>query len=208
LWPEFLPDGRHFLYLVAHAGDAPPAIYVASLDGGAPTRVIESRFMARFAPRNRLLFVRDNELMSQPFDPDRLQLSGEPSLVVNTVLKTAAGRVAMSASRNGVLVYAAGVLSGDPTEVDQSETAWVNRTGRDVTPQPPSASVGNVGLQLSPNGTLLAFGRIRMGAGGVRTWSSGYRTSRVASNRASRPMRATLSRCFRLIALVFSCGGW
>ena len=166
LWPEFLPDGRHFLYLVAHAGDAPPAIYVASLDGGAPTRLIESRFMARFAPPNRLLFVRDNALMWQPFDPDRLRLSGEPSFVVNTVLKTAAGRVAMSASRNGVLVYAAGVLSADPTEGDQSETAWVDRGGREVTPQPPSASVGNVGLRLSPDGELLAFGRFRMSAGG------------------------------------------
>ena len=39
-WPEFLPDGRHFLYMAsaraAEGGRATPTVYVGSLDGTSP----------------------------------------------------------------------------------------------------------------------------------------------------------------------------
>ena len=51
-WPYFLPDGKHVLYLAAnHASPRSEdnGIYVASLDGGAPRRLMSSYGSAQYA---------------------------------------------------------------------------------------------------------------------------------------------------------------
>jgi hypothetical protein len=40
LWPAFLPDGRHFLYLRRPVSQAAGEIYLASLDGKENTRLL------------------------------------------------------------------------------------------------------------------------------------------------------------------------
>jgi eukaryotic-like serine/threonine-protein kinase len=135
LWPEVLPDGRHFLFLrsrrstgslnVAEAGSA--AVYIGSLDGGAPKRVVESSVQARFAPPDRLLFVRDGSLYSQRFELSRLELTGQPELVVNDVHFTLTGRLAASVSRTGVLVYSAGEAGGV-----SGEAVWLDRSRLEI----------------------------------------------------------------------------
>ena len=47
-WPWFLPDGRRFLYF-ARGACKYRGIYVGSLDGGEPSRIIESVFNAAYA---------------------------------------------------------------------------------------------------------------------------------------------------------------
>jgi eukaryotic-like serine/threonine-protein kinase len=160
LWPEMFPDGRHFLFLrsrrstgslnVAETGSA--AVYIGSLDGGAPKRVVDSPVQARFAPPDRLLFVRDGSLYSQRFDPARLELTGQPELLVNDVHYTLAGRLAASVSRTGVLVYSAGDAGGV-----SGETVWLDRRGDPVPGRPVLPDATNV--RLSPDGRLLAFER-------------------------------------------------
>ncbi len=149
LWPEFLPDGRHFLYLATRVGVS-SAIYVASLDGGTPKRLMESDYMVRVAPPDRLLFVQGDSLVTQRFDLDRLQLMGEPELVVNGILRTTGGRVAASASRTGVLVYGAG------TGGSALSTIMLDRSGR-VLPVPSLPQNVASGVRLSPDGRHLAF---------------------------------------------------
>jgi Tol biopolymer transport system component len=70
-FPQFLPDGKHFIYLSADHNDesgASAAIYCGSLDGGKPARVLASKSSAVYA-NGFLLFVRDSTLMAQEFDP-------------------------------------------------------------------------------------------------------------------------------------------
>ncbi|HVF47200.1 MAG TPA: protein kinase, partial [Pyrinomonadaceae bacterium] len=62
-WPDFLPDGRHFLYFGRGNNKELEGIFVGSLDGGEPKFVVGSKIRAEFVPDatggvGRLLFVR------------------------------------------------------------------------------------------------------------------------------------------------------
>ena len=78
-WPTFLPDGKHFLFSIDwSAPDEKPGngIYVGSLDGGDP-KLVTSEFTGNTAfASGKLIYVRDLTLTAQPFDPDKLQLTG------------------------------------------------------------------------------------------------------------------------------------
>jgi len=88
--------------------------------------------MAEFAPPNHLLFVRGNALFAQTLDLHRLELTGEPVLVAQPILGTAAGRAGVSVSENGVLVHTGSVGVAGRTLV------WVDREGREEPlPVPP-----------------------------------------------------------------------
>ncbi|MDP3717936.1 MAG: protein kinase [Acidobacteriota bacterium] len=160
LWPEFLPDGRHFVYLSTRVEDpAKPsgrsltAIFIATLDGGTPKFLVDSPLMARFAPPDQMLYVREGALVAQRLDLGRLELVGEPRLVASGVQGTLAGRAALSVSKTGVLVYTAAGTSGE-----RFDATWVDRAGREIAGWPPLRGV-SAGLRLSPDGTHLAFTR-------------------------------------------------
>jgi eukaryotic-like serine/threonine-protein kinase len=153
LWPRFLPDGRHFLYHVRTAGREPSAVYVGSLDSAERKKLIESEYMAEFALPNLLLSVRGASLMAQTLDLAKLELVGEPALVAPSVLRTTVGRIAVSASDTGALVYAsdpAGALDRPHYEV-----AWRDRSGRPI--ESAGTPLGSAYVRLSPNGRYLAI---------------------------------------------------
>jgi Tol biopolymer transport system component len=105
-FPQVLPDGRRFLYLVR--GNR-PAIYVQTLGGEDRTRVLDSIGRAAFSPPNLLLYLRDNTLLGQRLNLNTLQLVGEPVSIAEGVRSGAAnGRNAFSVSANGVLAYRGG----------------------------------------------------------------------------------------------------
>jgi eukaryotic-like serine/threonine-protein kinase len=113
--------------------------------------------MARFAARDKLVFLRDDALFAQQFDLDRLELIGSPTLIAREVMRTPTGRVPVSVSRQGVLVYSAGQASFD------QEAVWLDRSGKQVDSR--SVSIPNIGrtFRLSPDGKRLAF----VGTGGA-----------------------------------------
>ena len=114
LLPSFLPDGKHFLYLsVSRSAPEMTGIYVRALDARPeePTspRVLTTGFGAAYVPDvasgiGRLLFVRDSTLFAQPFDPGRLQISGDAVRVAEPVGSFLDGAF-FSVSTNGVLVF-------------------------------------------------------------------------------------------------------
>ena len=76
-WPVFLPDGKHFLYLVDWSGpDAQSnGIYAGSL-GSNTSKLVSAEITSNVAfASGRLLFVRDRSLMAQAFDTGRLKLA-------------------------------------------------------------------------------------------------------------------------------------
>ena len=81
-FPQFLPDGRHFLFLGGTGGGVEQDMFVGSLDGGESKRVRAARSVAVFAPPASLLWVEEGVLVAQPFDPVRAVVSGEPIPVV------------------------------------------------------------------------------------------------------------------------------
>jgi len=92
--PQFLPDGRHFLYLRVSEQPERTGIYVGSLDDPperqSKQRILDTQFGVRFLPTpdgkgGRLLSFRNGTVTAQDFDPDKLQLHGQPVIVVERV---------------------------------------------------------------------------------------------------------------------------
>ncbi|HYV17482.1 MAG TPA: protein kinase [Verrucomicrobiae bacterium] len=69
-WPQFLPDGRRFIFLAAHhekPDSEDNGIYLGSLDGGQPQRLVPSKSSAIYVD-GQLFYVQGNTLVAQPFD--------------------------------------------------------------------------------------------------------------------------------------------
>jgi Tol biopolymer transport system component len=124
-WPTFLPDGKHVLYLAAnHANprSEDSGIYVASLDGGAPRRVMPSYGSAQYTS-GWLLTVRDTSLLAFPFDAGRLTIEDKPVRVSDDVnFDLGVWRGSFTMSENGVLAYqlAQAGIGGQLTWCDSS----------------------------------------------------------------------------------------
>ena len=124
--PRFLPDGKHFLYVVLGAKPENTGIYVGSLDSTSkPMRLLNAASQAEYSA-GHLLFVRDNTLEAQPFDADRLQLTGDVFPLAEGIGNNPLnGRAAFGASLNGVLVYRS-------NNGDTNHLAWLDRTGKQL----------------------------------------------------------------------------
>jgi Tol biopolymer transport system component len=76
MWPVFLPDGKHYLYL--SLGDRPhqQGIYAASLDSNERKFIVATNANATYVQSGQLLFMRGDVLMAQSFDLRSLTLGG------------------------------------------------------------------------------------------------------------------------------------
>jgi serine/threonine protein kinase len=160
-YPEFLPDGRHFVYLEDQAQAT--GIYVGSLDGTAPTRLLPDLSNAVYVPPTPpatdgyLLFRREGSLMAQPFDPGRVRLDGEIFPVAEQVgISGNVGQGAFSVSENGELAFRTGNSAGN------REFTWMDSAGKrlDTVTKPALVRSG----ALSPGEKRLMFG-ISIGSG-------------------------------------------
>jgi len=153
IWPEFLPDGRHFLFLVYGKGDE--GIHVGSLDSKEHHLVLREESTALYVEPGYLLFGRNGVLMVQRFDAKRLEALGEPIRIVDTVESASGGGYTFSVSRNGVLVYFAG-RRYKPTQL-----VWYRRDGTRL------GALGPVGPfrqpRISPDGHTVAVNRLESG---------------------------------------------
>ncbi|HET7217514.1 MAG TPA: protein kinase [Vicinamibacterales bacterium] len=103
-WPEFLPDGRRFLYIIRSSQPERTGLYLGSLDAAAPRLVMPAYSRVRYVA-GYLFFVRQGILLAQRFDADRGVLEGEPVQVTDRVRYHAAGDGAFDVSDTGVLIY-------------------------------------------------------------------------------------------------------
>ena len=146
-WPEFLPDGRHYLYM-AMAAKAEDSIYrIGSLDSKESKAVVPAQTFITYAPPGYLLFVRDRTLVAQPFDAKAMKTTGEPVPLAERIGIDAVGLARFSVSREGTLAYRTGEAG--------SRLLWVDRSGKEL------GTVGDIGESrnptLSPGGERLAF---------------------------------------------------
>lgn len=154
-FPQFLPDGRHFLYLAASSHPDQSSIRVGSLDSTASKVLLSADTSAAYAPLLRghpssLLFVYHGALMAQPFDSRRLELSGERTVVVPEIRYRPWQRAMFSISSNGVLLY----QGGSP---ENHQLAWFDRRGNFVAAVGPRNDYG--AFSLSPDERHLAVYR-------------------------------------------------
>jgi Tol biopolymer transport system component len=126
--PSFLPSGNAVLFTVGMADtysydDA--KIGVVSLKTGAKKILIEGGSSARYSPSGHLIYARGGKLLAVAFDPEKLEILGQPFPVADGVFMSAnTGMAAYAISTDGRLVYAAG-----PVERGARVLAWVDRKG-------------------------------------------------------------------------------
>ena len=111
-WPQFLPDGRHFIYLSGTPflpRESPAnAIEIASLDSKQARVLIHAHSSAQYAS-GHLLFVRQNTLMAQAFDPKRLEVSGDAVPISDSIVEDSGTlKNLFSVSDNDTLAYVEG----------------------------------------------------------------------------------------------------
>jgi len=110
-FPELLPDGKHVLISRWRTSLNDMSVGVASLDGGEIRDLVPRASYARFVPPDRLLFTRAGAIHVVPFDPDRLEVTGEPVMLVDGVEQLwSNGGSPWNVSENGTLVYLPGGL--------------------------------------------------------------------------------------------------
>jgi eukaryotic-like serine/threonine-protein kinase len=151
-YPEFLPDGRHFLYLARHgANPADWDVYVQSLESTERRLLPGIHSAVRYASTGHLLFTAFDPdiLMAQPFDAQRLELAGEAFPITDRVHNAVSAPYAVSLT--GDLAYLGVATGGD------SELVWVDRSGRRLSTVGPTGEYGDVAL--SPDGRYVAFAR-------------------------------------------------
>jgi Tol biopolymer transport system component len=124
-WPKFLPDNRHFLYWARKSlGPGDQALLVGSLDSSEAKLIMTGVTTASYAS-GYLLFMRDQTLVAQPFDPNKLQLSGEATPIAeHLAVNGATGVPEFSASDTGTLVYQTGEATG------AWDLLWYGRDGK------------------------------------------------------------------------------
>jgi len=122
-WPQFLPDGRHFLFFAKTRDRETTGTYLAALGKSGRKLVLRNGATAVFLSPATLLYCRSAALLAQRFDPETGDLSGSPQNVARPVMRAELGSFIdlFSVSRNGVLVYRAGSTARQLT--------WLSRRG-------------------------------------------------------------------------------
>ncbi len=165
-WPEFLPDGRRFLFVARSNELAPSSIPLADrgvrvdfsielgrLNDGSRRKVAEADSQAVITVRSgepRLLFVRDDTLFERAVDPETMNLSGPLLAVTGDISRSSVGfgKHDFSAAREGVLTFRRGFYFG------RSEIAWYDRAGRRLEQAAPPDQYHF--MSLSPDGRMIA----------------------------------------------------
>jgi hypothetical protein len=152
IWPCFLPDGKHFVFLGDASATVNHSIRLGSLDSQDTTQLVAPAVTnLGAAPPDWLLFVRAGTLVAQRLDVRARRLVGEPVLLGERIAPTdLLHGFEFSASQTGVLLY----RSANP----EQQLAWFDRSGK---------RQGNVGeparygrFELSPDEKRIVFERI------------------------------------------------
>ncbi len=146
-WPEFLPDGRHYLYLLTTERADDNAYWIGSIDSKERKKLGPAQTLVTYSPPGYLLFARDRTLVAQPFDAGALKTTGEAVPLAEKIGTDNVGLARFSVSRNGVLVYRTAQSAG--------RLLWRDRSGRELDSPGDPGAYNNPAI--SPTGDRVAY---------------------------------------------------
>jgi WD40 repeat protein len=104
--------------------------------------------VVQYSPSGHVLFLRDGSLFGQQFDADRLELAGEPFVIVDRITEP-------GAINSGFSVSATGTLAFRSRGATDQQFTWLDRSGKRV------GTVGPAGwhadMDLSPDNRHVVF---------------------------------------------------
>jgi Tol biopolymer transport system component len=125
VYPRFLPDGNHFLYVGNAAGPLRGTARIGTLEGAAAAQAIDLGTVSQpieYA-NGFVLFVRDDTLLAQRIDTAALALRGSATVI--------ADRAAEISVTDDVLVYAEAHSNGAAVGAQgERRLVWVDRHGQ------------------------------------------------------------------------------
>ena len=179
-WPFFLPDGKHFLYLVGSFGGEreKTGIYVRSLETKEEKFLVRANSNMAYADPGYLFFYHERNLLAQPFDVKNLQIKGEPVIVAKDIqyFPQVFGGL-FSVSQNGTLLYQPHAGSG------VSQLYWFDRNGKQIGTLGSAHNQANP--RISPDGKKVALNIADPETGNMDIWiyqSTGGIPSRFTSD--------------------------
>src|SRR5262249_15629440 len=153
-------------YLRLSADPNKMGVYAGSIDSKpeeqSQQRLLATNREAYYAPapnggQGHLIFLRENTLMAQPFDPGKLQLSGDPASIADGIDSFAQVNYGLfSVSDTGVLVYRTGAGA-------KVLPAWFDQNGNQTGTLGEAGEYANPAV--SPDGTRVA---VAIGSPGSR----------------------------------------
>ena len=160
-WPQFLPDGRSFLYFISGTPES-RGIYLGSLDSKEIRRLLPIDSSAVYAPPGYLLFQRAGTLFAQAFNPQKHELTGEPFPIPEQVgVEEGIFHTYLTVSQDGMLACHAG-------QSEKVQLAWFDREGK------PAGVVGSPvdynHPALSPDGKRVAFDSVNSQTSNRDVW--------------------------------------
>jgi DNA-binding winged helix-turn-helix (wHTH) protein/Tol biopolymer transport system component len=120
-WPQFLPDGRHYLYHAMSLDRARTGVYVASADDSAAELLLATESPAAFAAPNFVIHVQNGMLVAEEVDLSRLELTGRSILLARDIALPSLG--------DGDIVSASANLVAFREGTKQQNLAWLDRAG-------------------------------------------------------------------------------
>jgi len=162
MWPFFLPDGRHFLYLATGEKPEDRWIHVADLDSEMDERLIAANSQPVYAQPGHILFLREGSLFAQRFDAGSRKIIGESVLLAGQIGQNQAFSYgAFSASATGMLIYRSGGSEG------KTQT-WIDRTGRTLGVVGPTGEM--IDPEISPDEKRVAIAYGDASKNGMDIW--------------------------------------
>jgi Tol biopolymer transport system component len=160
-WPEFLPDGRRFLFIIRSSQPERSGLYLGSIDGAAPRRLMPASTRVRYVD-GHLVFVRQGRLVAQRFDETSGAFTGEPVSLAERIKYHAASDAIFDVSRTGVLVY--GQTTGEVT----TQLTLFDDRGRELRRLTPAGYYRSP--RFSPDGQRIVAEKIEGVDGNIDLW--------------------------------------
>jgi len=159
-WPQVLPQSNTVIVTARGYdphGDQITQIVAVSLETGDQRTLLPGGGRVRYISSGHLIVGRDDKLLAVPFNPETLEISAKPQVVLQDVAGNAlAEYAAFDVSDDGTLVYVPAELA--PLVEHQMQLVSPNGTTQ---PLPGVWRFGGGGLAMSPDGLRVAFLMVR-----------------------------------------------
>jgi Tol biopolymer transport system component len=151
-YPQFLPDGRHFLFYLQGTPQT-QGIYLASLDGSRPKRLTAADTAGAYLKPDRVVYVRQGALVARQLDLTSGEWKGEPVTLADRVADDPTFNLgAFSISDDGRIAYRADTAG-------RRQLTWHDRTGKAIGVAGEPDTNGLLYPELSPDGRQVAVMR-------------------------------------------------
>jgi len=149
-FPQFLPDGRRFLFFV-QGTSASEGIYLGSLDRSPARRLVAGHAAGVLWRGDWLVFGRSGVLLAQRLNLPRGEVTGDPINVADSVaMDVYRGAIAVTAGADGLLAYRTGAAT-------RQQLTWFDRTGRVLGVASAANNDSMVAPRLSPDEGRIAL---------------------------------------------------